>query len=54
MAGVNLQKYGTGSKRRVARIRWKRREIIHAVILFLLMMAFCVWVGIWLSTHKFD
>jgi len=43
-----------GSKRRVAQIRWKRSEIIHAVILAALMTAFCLWVGIWIATHTFD
>jgi hypothetical protein len=43
-----------GSRRRIAQIRWKRREIVHAFILFLLMMAFSIWIGIWIATHKFD
>jgi hypothetical protein len=51
MAGVNLWKAGSGSKRRVERIRWKRSEIVQASILFLLMTAFGLWVGIWIATH---
>jgi hypothetical protein len=43
-----------GSKRRVAQIRWKRREVIHAFILIALMTAFSLWVGIWIATHHFD
>lgn len=43
-----------GSKRRLARIRWKRREIAHALILAVLMTAFCLWVGIWIATQHFD
>jgi hypothetical protein len=43
-----------GNKRRVAQIRWKRWEIVHAVILSLLMTAFSLWVGLWLATHHFD
>jgi hypothetical protein len=43
-----------GSRRRIAQIRWKRWEIVHAFILFLLMMAFSIWIGIWIATHKFD
>jgi hypothetical protein len=42
-----------GSKRRLAQIRWKRREIVHAFILAALMAAFCLWVGIWIATHHF-
>jgi hypothetical protein len=43
-----------GSKRRVEQIRWKRWEIIHAVVLSLLMAAFGLWVGIWVATRHFD
>jgi len=43
-----------GSKRRLAQIRWKRSEIIHAVILAVLMTAFGLWVGIWIATHHFE
>jgi preprotein translocase subunit SecE len=43
-----------GSKRRVAQIRWKRREVIHAFILIALMTAFCLCIGIWVATHHFD
>ncbi|MFZ0274408.1 MAG: hypothetical protein WB524_17815 [Acidobacteriaceae bacterium] len=46
--------WGRGSKRRLERIRWKRWEIVHAVILTLLMGAFGLWVGIWIATHHFD
>jgi hypothetical protein len=44
----------SGSKRRVEQIRWKRSEIIHAVILSLLMTGFGFWVGVWIATHHFD
>ena len=43
-----------GSRRRVAQIRWKRWELIHALILSLLLSAFGLWVGIWIATHHFD
>jgi hypothetical protein len=54
MAGVNLFRPGNGSKRRVERIRWKRSEIVQALLLFLFMTAFSFWVGIWIATHHFD
>ncbi|HEX4067354.1 MAG TPA: hypothetical protein VHZ09_15150 [Acidobacteriaceae bacterium] len=54
MTAVNLRKYGTGSKKRIEQIRWKRWEIIHALILFLLMTSFCVWIALWIATHKYD
>jgi len=43
-----------GSKRRLEQIRWRRREIVHAFILFLVMMSFSIWIGIWIATHHFD
>jgi hypothetical protein len=43
-----------GSKRRIARIHWKRWEVVHAVILALLAIAFSLWVGFWIATHSFD
>jgi len=43
-----------GSKRRISLIRWKRWELIHALILLVLMMAFSIWMGIWIATHHFD
>lgn len=43
-----------GSRRRIDQIRWKRWEVIHAVILFLLMMAFSIWIGFWIATHHLD
>lgn len=52
MTAVHLWK--RGNKRRVAQIRWKRREIVHALILSLLLSAFGLWVGIWVATHHFD
>jgi hypothetical protein len=52
MASVHLWKLG--SKRRVAQIRWKRWELLHALILALLVAAFGLWVGFWVATHHFD
>ena len=54
MVMVRFDREKGGSKRRVAQIRWKRSEIIHAVILAVLMTAFCLWVGIWIATHHFE
>lgn len=54
MAGLHLWKRDGGSKRRIAQIRWKRWEIIHALVLALVMMAFSIWVGIWVAVHHFD
>jgi hypothetical protein len=54
MAGINLWKHDGGSKRRIAQIRWRRWEIIHAIILLLLMALFTIWVGVWIGTHHFD
>lgn len=45
---------GRGTKRRIARIKWKRREIVHAVILFLLLAALSVWLAVWFEMKHFD
>jgi hypothetical protein len=52
MAQLDLQQ--RGSRRRIAQIRWKRWEVIHALILLLMMMAFSIWIGIWIATHNVD
>jgi len=43
-----------GSRRRMGQIRWKRREIIHAIVLTILMIGFSFWVGVWIATHHFE
>ena len=54
MTAVNLRKHGAGNRKRMAQIRWRRREIVHALLLLLLMVAFSLCVGIWIAMHKFD
>ena len=45
---------GRGTKRSLARIRWTRREVIHAVILSLLLLAFAIYLAVWFELHHFD
>jgi hypothetical protein len=45
---------GKGTRRRIAQIRWRRREIIHAIILFVLLAAFSVWLAVWFEMHHLD
>jgi hypothetical protein len=45
---------GKGTKRRVAQIRWKRREIVHAIILFALLAIFAVWLTVWFEMKHLD
>ena len=52
MASLDPQQ--RGNKRRLAQIRWKRWEIVHAFILAALMTALGLWVGIWIATHHFE
>ncbi len=40
---INFDK---GSKRRLRQVRWKRREIVSAVLLFLILMALCLWFAL--------
>lgn len=51
---MRADKLGKGSKRRVQQIHWKRREVVHVGVLFLLMAAFSVWLGLWIYAHHFD
>lgn len=45
---------GKGNKRRIAQIKWKRREIVHAVILFLLLAILSVWLAVWFEMQHLD
>ena len=45
---------GKGTKRRISQIRWKRREVVHAVVLFVLMAIFSVYLAVWFEVHHFD
>ncbi|HEX5235101.1 MAG TPA: hypothetical protein VFW25_07205 [Silvibacterium sp.] len=45
---------GKGTKRRVAQIRWKRWEIIHAIVLFLLLVSLIIWLVLWFETQHLD
>ncbi len=45
---------GKGTKRRIARIKWKRWEIVHAVVLFLLLAILSVWLVIWFEMQHLD
>jgi cytoskeletal protein RodZ len=51
---MRASKLGNGSKRRISHIHWKRREVLHAVVLFVLMAGFSVWLALWLEVHHFD
>jgi hypothetical protein len=45
---------GKGNKRRVAEVRWKRREVVHATILSLLLAIFSVGLVLWFDVHHLD
>jgi hypothetical protein len=42
------------NKKRIARIRWKRWEIIHALILFILLAILGVWLAVWFEMQHLD
>ena len=44
----NLDK---GHKRRVRRIRWKRSEIVSAIVLTIVMMLLSIYLAWWLARH---
>jgi hypothetical protein len=50
-AGMNP---GKGNKRRVRQIRWKRSEIVSAILLTLAITILGVYLALWLATHPFD
>ncbi len=45
---------GRGTKKNIARIKWTRREIVHAVVLCLLMLLFSACLAVWFEVHHFD
>lgn len=47
----NLDK---GHKRRVRRIRWKRSEIVSAIVLTIVMMLLSIYLAWWLAKHPID
>ena len=47
----NLDK---GNKRRIRQIRWKRSEIVSAILFTIVMTLLCVYLALWLATHPFD
>ena len=48
---LNLNK---GNKRRVRQIRWKRSEIVSAILLTIAMTTLVICVAWWLARHPFD
>ena len=45
---------GRGTKRRIASIRWSRGELLHAALLFVLMLLFSGSLALWFELHNFD
>jgi hypothetical protein len=43
-----------GSKKRVARIRWSRSELLQVIALLLLMAGLSVWLACWLNLHPLE
>ena len=46
--------FDRGSKRRVGRIRWKRFDVVTAILFALGMTAFSIYVALWMMSHPFD
>jgi hypothetical protein len=45
---------GKGTKRRIALIKWKRWEIVHAIVLLVLLAVFSVWLAVWFEMQHLD
>jgi hypothetical protein len=43
-----------GNQRRIRHVRWKRSEIVSAIVFTIAMTVLSVYVAWWLATHPFD
>jgi hypothetical protein len=43
-----------GSKRRIRIIRWKRSEVLSAILIAVGAIGLCIAVTVWMMTHPFD
>ena len=51
--GVRQRVLRGGSKKRVARIHWSRRDLLHAACWSLVVIGAVLWVAVWVSGHAF-
>ena len=51
---VRATDFGKGTQRGIQQIRWTRREIVRATFFFLMMLAFSIFIGLWVISHPFD
>ena len=51
--GVRQRVLRGGSKKRVARIHWSRRDLVHAGFWSLIVIGAVLWVAVWISGHTF-
>lgn len=45
---------GKGSKRKVREVRWRRAEVISAILLLLVLAGETIYIALWLMGHTFD
>jgi len=45
---------GKGSKRKVREVRWRRTEVISAILLMLVLAGETICIALWLMGHTFD
>jgi hypothetical protein len=53
MASPQLRSVDPGSRKRMAQIRWNRRDVLHAVIWSLLIAVSTIWIARWFSALSF-
>ena len=46
--------FGKGSKRRIRQIRWKRFDIVIAILLVLAVTALIAWLALLLARNNYD
>jgi len=51
--GVRQRVLRGGSRKRVARIHWSRRDLLHAAFWSLIVIGAVLWVAVWVSGHTF-
>ena len=45
---------GKGSKRKVREVRWRRAEVISAILLLLVLAGETICIALWLMGHSID
>lgn len=53
MAALRVRAFDRSSRKRVARIHWSRRDLLHIALWSVVLIAAVLWVAVWVSGHAF-